>query len=153
MWGPDSYPHSSWTSWPPSDSSQTPLISSGPSPSWRGSPWHWCRWGRTRWSLRTPGTCCWGKKDLKKWCRWKKISESQTCCWRKYFFNYILIKFGYSLRVIKCHHFNMEQYIPYSLIYDLFRRNLETYLSMLLMKKKNHKGLFGIKLKFTTDNC
>ena len=28
---------------------------------------------------------------------------------------------------IKCHHFNMEQYIPYSLICDLFSRNLETH--------------------------
>ena len=28
-------------------------------------------------------------------------------------------------------HFNMEQYIPYSLICDLFSRNLETYLHML----------------------
>ena len=30
--------------------------------------------------------------------------------------------------VIKCHHINMEQYIPYSLICDLFCKNLETYL-------------------------
>ena len=29
--------------------------------------------------------------------------------------------------VIKCHHFNMEQLIPYSLICDLFIKNLETY--------------------------
>ena len=32
--------------------------------------------------------------------------------------------------VIKCHHFNMEQYIPYSLTCDLFIRNLETYLHL-----------------------
>ena len=31
-------------------------------------------------------------------------------------------------RVINCHHFKMEQYIPYSLICDLFSRNVETYL-------------------------
>ena len=33
----------------------------------------------------------------------------------------------YSTWVIKGHHFNMEQYNPYSLICDLFSRNLETY--------------------------
>ena len=31
------------------------------------------------------------------------------------------------IRVIKCHHFNMVQYIPYWIICDLFSRNLETY--------------------------
>ena len=29
---------------------------------------------------------------------------------------------------LKCHHFEMEQYIPYSLLCDLFSRNLETNL-------------------------
>ena len=37
-----------------------------------------------------------------------------------------LIKFGYLIWVIKWyHHFNIEQYIPYSLICDLFGRNFE----------------------------
>ena len=48
-------------------------------------------------------------------------------------FTYMLIYsiyflFFYSIWVMKYHHFNIEQYIPNSLICDLFSRNLETYL-------------------------
>ena len=48
-----------------------------------------------------------------------------------YIFTYLaFICMAFNNIFIKWHHFNMEQYIPYSLICDLFSRNLETYLQI-----------------------
>ena len=61
-----------------------------------------------------------------------KLIYENICRW---------IYFDYSIWVIKCHHFNMEQYIPYSLICDLFSRNLETYLQHCLWGKNKKIGI------------
>ena len=54
--------------------------------------------------------------------------------------------------VIKCHHFKMEKYIPYSVLCDLFSRNLEKYLHLnpfkLLLQRSRLLNLY----KFNNSN-
>ena len=60
----------------------------------------------------------------------KKLTVSQVF-WihvypKIYIYIYMLLKYFYNS--IECHNFNKEQYIPYSLVCDLFSRNSEAYL-------------------------
>ena len=50
------------------------------------------------------------------------------------------------IRDIKWHHFNMEQYIPYSLACDLLNKNLELYLYCYKTKLNNNKVNFFLSL-------